>query len=83
MKPTHNVNDAFFMIMMSIARVISVFTTAYSVDGSVIPYDTPFGIAAWALIIICTGIMSFLVYKNGERIEGFFKKIFHRRDGSA
>ena len=78
-----SMSTKFFIIMMSVARIISVFTTAYSVDGSVIPYDTPFGIAAWALIVICTGIISFLVYKNGERIEGFFKKIFHRRDGSA
>lgn len=68
----------FFSVMIIIARIISVFTTAYSLDGNIIPYNTWWGILIWAVLIAAVGGIAYLVYKKGETIEkriiGFFKK---------
>ena len=73
-----SMTNVYFVVMIVVTRLISVFTTAYSIDGSIIPYDTWWGILIWAALIILTGLISYLVYKNGERIENFFKTKFKK-----
>ena len=65
----------FFGIMIFSARLISTYATAYSVNGSLIPYNTWWGILIWAILIAGTFFLVKFVYSNGERIEKFFKKI--------
>lgn len=63
----------FFLIMITVTRLISTFTTAYSVNGSLIPYNTWWGLLIWAMLIIgCLWLVK-LVYKNSDKIEKFFK----------
>lgn len=63
----------FFLIMITITRLISVFTTAYSVNGSLIPYDTWWGILIWAVLIVGCLFLVKVVYKHSDKIENFFK----------
>lgn len=71
-------SEKYFSVMIILARVISVFTTAYSLDGNIIPYDTWWGILIWAALIAAVGALSYVIYKKGEVIErkifGIFKK---------
>ena len=46
-----NSNQLYFIIMITITRIISVYTTNYSINGNIIPYNTPWGIAVWVLLI--------------------------------
>ncbi|MBO7378015.1 MAG: TVP38/TMEM64 family protein [Clostridia bacterium] len=64
----------FFAAMITVARIISVFTTAYSVNGNLIPYDTWWGILIWAILIVGTFFLVKIVYSNSEKIEKFFKR---------
>ena len=61
----------YFLIMITITRLISVFTTAYSVNGSVIPYDTWWGLLIWVVLIALTLLLSYYLYKNSDKIKLF------------
>ena len=61
----------YFLIMITITRLISVFTTAYSVNGSVIPYDTWWGLLIWVVLIALTLLSSYYLYKNSDKIKLF------------
>lgn len=74
-----SMSKKFFFIMMTISRIVSVFTTAYSINGSIIPYDTWWGILIWAALILITGVISYFVLKHGEAIETWFKNKFTKR----
>ncbi len=65
---------SYFLIMITICRIISIFFTTYSVSGAIIPYTTWWGILIWITIFILTIILSLYLYKNGEKIQKFFKK---------
>lgn len=57
-------NFKYFAVMTFITRAISVFTSAYSVNNSLIPYNTWWGILIW-ITIFCFGlIFSYLVNKK-------------------
>ena len=74
-----SMSQAYFIIMILITRIISVYTTAYSVNGSLIPYDTPWGIAIWAVLILATIGIAILIYKYGDKIEQKIKNIFKKK----
>ena len=75
-----SMSKKYFIIMLTITRLISVFTTAYSIDGKIIPYDTWWGLLIWALLIAACAIIGVLVYKHGEKIEKFFmEKVFKKK----
>ncbi len=69
----------YFFVMITICRIISVFTTAYSVNGSIIPYNTWWGLLVWSIIIILTIILTIYLYKNGDKIDKYFKKLKRKR----
>lgn len=71
-----SMSTRFFLVMIIITRIISVVTTSLSINGSIIPYNTPWGIAIWGVLIGLTALTSYYLYKNGDKIEKFFKKIF-------
>ncbi len=67
----------YFIPMIAITRLISVFLTAYSVNGSIIPYNTAWGASLWIIIFLLTAAMSQYLYKNGDKISfsALLKKI--------
>ena len=48
----------FFAFIIILTRIVSTFLTAYSINGDLIPYDTPQGVSVWILIFFVT-IVSF------------------------
>lgn len=68
-------SSLFFVIMITITRVITVFASSYSINNSIIPYDTWWGILLWVLFFTFTIIVTIFIYKKGDKIENaIFKK---------
>ncbi len=61
----------YFIVMIMICRIISVFLSAYSISGNIIPYTTWWGILLWILILSLTAIATVVLYKNGDKIQKF------------
>jgi uncharacterized membrane protein YdjX (TVP38/TMEM64 family) len=74
-----SMSSTYFVIMITICRIISVVVSAYSLNGNVIPYTTWWGILLWIIVFALTAIFTVYLYKNGDKIEKFFKKRFRRR----
>ncbi len=70
---------AYYSIMIVVCRIISVVFSAYSLNGSIIPYTTWWGILIWVVIFALTALVTVYLYKNGDKIEKFFKNRFKRR----
>jgi len=68
------VSPIFFIITIVVTRSISVFATCYSLNNSFIPYNTWWGATIWIIFIILTAVLTFIIYKYGEKIEN---KIFN------
>lgn len=69
------INSMFFVVMIIITRVITIFVSSYSINNSLIPYDTWWGILLWVLFFAFTIIVTMLIYKKGDKIESLiFKK---------
>lgn len=64
----------YFIIMIVVTRLISVFTTAYSVGF--IPFNTWWGILIWGLIAAAIVIAFWLVCKYSDQIDYFIKTKF-------
>ncbi len=75
----------FFISMIFITRIISVYVSSYSMNNSIIPYNTWWGIIIWILFIIATIIFTVIIYKKGEKIESYIKNLFtknkHKKTG--
>ena len=74
-----SMSTPYFMIMVTIRRILTISVTSYSVNGSLIPYNTWWGLLIWAIIIIFTVIATILIYKNGDKIEQKFVKLFRKK----
>ena len=70
----------YFLTMIVICRVISVFTTAYSLSGNIIPFNTWWGILLWIFIVIFTIFLSVIFYKKSDNIEKFIKNKLRRKN---
>ncbi len=64
-----SISSTFFITMIFITRLITVFVGSYSMNNSIIPYDTWWGILLWVLLLLGTIILTVLIYKKGENIE--------------
>ncbi|MBQ3234524.1 MAG: TVP38/TMEM64 family protein, partial [Clostridia bacterium] len=51
-----SMSTGYFVIMITVCRVISVFLSAYSLNGNIIPYNTWWGIVLWIIVIALTVI---------------------------
>ncbi len=67
------ISPTYFIIMIVIVRIITVFVSSYSMNNSIIPYDTWWGILLWIMFFALTLIITFIIYRKGEEIEAFFK----------
>ncbi len=71
----------YYSVMIVIARLLTVFVTSYSFNGNIIPYNTWWGLLIWAIILVITAGICYYIYKNGDKIEKFFKKRFSGKNG--
>lgn len=69
----------YYLVMITITRVINVVVSSYSVNGSLIPYNTWWGILVWVLIFVAVAVMCLVIYKHGEKIEKHLKSLFSKR----
>ena len=72
-------STAYFVGMIIICRLISIFLSAYSLSGNIIPFNTWWGIVLWAVIICSTITLTALLYKRGDDIERRLKRCFKKR----
>ncbi len=75
-----SMSTGYFVIMIVLCRIISVFSSAYSINGSIIPFNTWWGITLWVIIVAFTIILTVILYKKGDDIEKFFKNKLRRRN---
>ena len=59
----------FFIIMTLIARIASIFTSSYSLNNNLIPYDTWWGICIWILLFILTLWFVWLISKRLRKTQ--------------
>lgn len=69
----------YYVIMITITRIINIAVSAYSVSGSLIPYNTWWGILIWVAVFAVVAFLCYLIYKYGESIENFFRKKFFKK----
>lgn len=72
----------YFIVMILITRIISVFTTSYSLD--IIPFDTWWGILIWLCLFAAIAVSFILIYRYSDRIDRFLRSKFRigtRRKG--
>ena len=69
----------YYLVMITITRTINVVVSSYSINGSIIPYDTWWGILIWVAIFIIVGAACYLIYKKGDKIEAWFKNLFKKK----
>ncbi len=67
-------STSFFIVMIIVTRIISIFASSYSMNNSIIPYNTWWGILLWAIFISFTIFLMVVLYKKGDKIENCFKK---------
>lgn len=58
----------FFITMVIIVRAITIFTSAYSINNSLIPYDTWWGIVLWIVFFVITIATATIIFRNSDNI---------------
>ncbi len=71
------VETPFFLVMIFITRIITIFTSCYSINNSLIPYNTWWGIVLWIIFFILTFFITRFVYKNSEKVKKLFNSKKH------
>ncbi len=68
----------YFIVTIIVCRIISVVTSAYSLNGSIIPFNTWWGLLIWGIIILFTIFITVILYKKGDKIEDYFRRKRHK-----
>ena len=64
-----NLSVKYFVIMSFFTRLISVFTTSYFLNGSLIPFDTVWGVSVWSIIFLFIALISLYIFKYGDKLN--------------
>lgn len=64
----------FFVSMIIVVRFVTIFISSYSMNNSLIPYDTWWGIILWILFFAFTLLLTYVVCKGGDRFKKKFIK---------
>ncbi len=67
----------YFIVMITVTRLISVFTTSYSLQ--LIPFNTWWGIAIWVALGALVVLAFWLVWKYSDKIDAFLKSKLKRK----
>ena len=78
-----SMSTAYFFVMITICRVISIVVASYSINGNIIPYTTWWGILIWIFVFFITVLVTVYLYKNGDKIEKAVMKRFRRRKSES
>lgn len=62
--------------MILITRALGIVMTSYSLNGSIIPYNTWWGLLSWAIIGVAVIVLFIFLYKKGDKIERWFLNKF-------
>ena len=57
-------NAKFFVVMIIITRTVAIFSSAYSINNQLIPYDTWWGLLLWGSFFILTISAACFIYKK-------------------
>lgn len=72
------IKPRFFIVMITIVRLITITLSSFSMNNSIIPYDTWWGLLLWGVIFISVLTATIIIYKHGnsinKKISKFFKK---------
>lgn len=68
---------SYFVGLIFISRILAVGTTCFSID--LIPFNTWWGLLIWGILLVGIVIVFYLVYRNLDRIQAIFKRIFSKR----
>ncbi len=64
----------YYIVMITVTRAISVFSTAYSFE--LIPFTTWWGLMIWAVLAAMVVASFWIVCKYSDQIDGFIKSKF-------
>ena len=67
-------SPSFFMVMILLTRLITIFVSSYSINNSIIPYNTWWGVLLWLIFFILTAAFTIFIYKKGDKIERFLTR---------
>jgi uncharacterized membrane protein YdjX (TVP38/TMEM64 family) len=67
-----SMTSVYFLVMIFISRILAISATCLSIDF--IPFNTWWGILIWGVLIIAVILGFWLVYKNLESIQVWFKE---------
>lgn len=73
-----NMSFRYFLCMVFVTRLISCAFSALSIGGLLIPFDNAWGIALWTLFGVIMAFVTYLVYRNGEKVGEFASKMLFR-----
>lgn len=68
------ISPIFFVVMIIITRIITIFISSYSLNNSIIPYNTWWGVLLWVIFFILTAAFTIFIYKKGDKIERFLTR---------
>ena len=68
----------YFTVMILITRALGIVMTSYSLNGSIIPYNTWWGLLCWALIGVAVIVLFIFLYRKGDKIERWVIEKFDR-----
>lgn len=69
----------YFAVMITVTRLLSVFSTAYSFE--LIPFTTWWGIMIWLVILAIVVAAFYFVCKYSDKIDAFIKSKFKLKTG--
>ena len=75
-----SINTLFFIVMIVITRIITVFSSALSINNQLIPYNTWWGILIWCMFFLLVATVWFAVYRHGDKIEKKIKIKLKKQD---
>ncbi len=64
----------FFFTTLILTRPIGIVMTCYLGSGDIIPYDEPWGIAVWAVLILLIVLAFWISFKYKNKIESIVNK---------
>ncbi len=64
----------FFLIMIIVVRLITIFISSYSINNSLIPFNTWWGILIWILLFLGTLIISVVICKHADLTQKIKKE---------
>ncbi|MBQ9513486.1 MAG: TVP38/TMEM64 family protein [Clostridia bacterium] len=68
------ISFSFYIVMIFLTRITGVFVACYSINNSLIPYNTWWGIIIWCIIIFLLVTASIYISKHSDEIKIFKKR---------